>query len=119
MFCALCLLAIFTPTVAQTTVLNGYVYKKVTSTTELNTVAYDFILVCEATNSVMTGISNSKGQMESCTLSDGILTGYDTEPFVFTLTNKSSYYYIKSSSGQYLKAATSGTNLSLASTSKD
>ncbi|MCI6252282.1 MAG: hypothetical protein MR624_04560 [Bacteroidales bacterium] len=119
MFCALCLLAIFTPTVAQTTVLNGYVYKKVTSTTELNTVAYDFILVCEATNSVMTGISNSKDQMESCTLSDGILTGYDTEPFVFTLTNKSSYYYIKSSSGQYLKAATSGTNLSLASTSKD
>ena len=59
MFCALCLLAIFTPTVAQTTVLNGYVYKKVTSTTELNTVAYDFILVCEATNSVMTGISIS------------------------------------------------------------
>ena len=118
MFCAVFLLTVITPTGAQTTVLNGYAYKKITSTNELNATG-EYVLVCEATNSVMTGVSNTnnRGQVGSCTLSDGVLTGYDKDPLTLTIKGDGSNYNIKCSGG-YLKLTDSSTDLSLSSQTK-
>lgn len=109
---ALCLFVIFTPTVAQTTVLNGYAYKKITSTKELNSTG-EYILVCEATSNVMTKVSNDKGQVGSCTLSDGLFTGYNTAPLTLTIETDGSTYYNIKCSGKYLKLTEGYTSLSL------
>ena len=101
MFCAIFLLTVITPTGAQTTVLNGYAYKKITSTNELKT-AGEYVLVCEATNSVMTGVSDNRGQVGSCTLSDGVFTGYTTAPLTLTISTDGSNYYNIKCSGRYL-----------------
>ena len=114
MFCAVFLLTVITPTGAQTTVLNGYAYKKITSTTELNTMG-EYVLVCEATNSVMTGVSNNRGQVGSCTLSDGVFTGYYKVPLTLTILKDGSNYYNIKCSGGYLKLTDSSTYLSLIS----
>lgn len=101
MFCAIFLLTVITPTGAQTTVLNGYAYKKITSTDELNTTG-EYVLVCEATNSVMTSVSggsSSRGIVSSCILSDGVFTGYTTAPLTLTISTDNSYYNIKCSGG--------------------
>lgn len=101
MFCAVFLLTVITPTGAQTPVLNGYAYKKITSTDELNTTG-EYVLVCEATNSVMTsvsGSSSSRGIVSSCILSDGVFTGYTTAPLTLTISTDNSYYNIKCSGG--------------------
>ena len=101
MFCAIFLLTVITPTGAQTTVLNGYAYKKITSTNELKT-AGEYVLVCEATNSVMTSVSggsSSRGIVSSCILSDGVFTGYTTAPLTLTISTDNSYYNIKCSGG--------------------
>ena len=112
MFCAVFLLTVITPTGAQTTVLNGYAYKKITRTNELNATG-EYVLVCEATNSVMTGVSDNRGQVGSCTLSDGVFTGYTTAPLTLTiLKDGSNYYHIKCSRG-YLKLTNSSKDLSL------
>lgn len=119
MFCAVFLLTVITPTGAQTTVLNGYAYKKITSTKELNTMG-EYVLVCEATNSVMTGVSNTnnRGQVGSCTLSDGVFTGYTTAPLTLTISADGSNYYNIKCSGRYLKLTDSSTDLSLSSQTK-
>lgn len=101
MFCAVFLLTVITPTGAQTTVLNGYAYKKITSTNELNTMG-EYVLVCEADNSVMTSVSggsSSRGIVSSCILSDGVFTGYTTAPLTLTISTDNSYYNIKCSGG--------------------
>lgn len=115
MFCAIFLLNVITPTGAQATVLNGYAYKKITSTNELNTTG-EYVLVCEATNSVMTGVSDNRGQVGSCTLSDGVFTGYTTAPLTLTISTDGSNYYNIQCSGGYLKLTDDKTNLSLIST---
>lgn len=94
MFCAIFLLTVITPTGAQTTVLNGYAYKKITSTTELNTMG-EYVLVCEATKRVMTGVASNKGTVGSCELSDGVFTGYTTAPLTLTISKDGSNYNIK------------------------
>ncbi len=111
--CVIFFLVVLTPAGAQTTVLNGYAYKKITSTKELNSWG-EYILVCEATNSVMTGVSNTskRGQVGSCTLSDGLFTGYNTAPLTLTIETDGSNYNIKCS-GKYLKLTESSANLSL------
>ena len=114
MFCAIFLLTVITPTGAQTIVLNGYAYKKITSTDELNTMG-EYVLVCEATKRVMTGVSNNRGQVGSCTLSDGVFTGYTTAPLTLTISTDGSDYNIKCSGG-YLKLTDDKTSLSLIST---
>lgn len=115
MFCAIFLLTVITPTGAQTTVLNGYAYKKITSTNELNSTG-EYVLVCEADNSVMTSVSggsNSRGIVSSCILSDGVFTGYTTAPLTLTiLKDGSNYYHIKCSGG-FLKLTNSSKDLSL------
>lgn len=116
MFCAVFLLTVITPTGAQTPVLNGYAYKKITSTTELNTMG-EYVLVCEATNSVMTGVSDNRGQVGSCTLSDGVFTGYTTAPLTLTILKDGSNYNIKCSGG-YLKLTDSSKDLSLSSSTR-
>ena len=118
MFCAIFLLTVITPTGAQTTVLNGYAYKKITSTNELKT-AGEYILVCEADNSVMTSVSggnSSRGIVSSCILSDGVFTGYTTEPLTLTISTDNSYYNIKCSGGN-LTPVTGATNITLGSSS--
>lgn len=117
MFCAIFLLTVINPTGAQTTVLNGYAYKKITSTNELNTMG-EYVLVCEATNSVMTEVSNNRGQVGSCTLSDGVFTGYTTAPLTLTISTDGSNYYNIKCSGRYLKLTDSSTDLSLSSQTK-
>lgn len=117
MFCAVFLLTVITPTGAQTIVLNGYAYKKITSTNELKT-AGEYVLVCEATNSVMTGVSDNRGQVGSCTLSDGVFTGYTTAPLTLTISTDGSNYYNIKCSGRYLKLTDSSTDLSLSSQTK-
>lgn len=113
MFCAVFLLTVITPTGAQTTVLNGYAYKKITSKNELNPTG-EYVLVCEADNSVMTSVSggsNSRGIVSSCILSDGVFTGYTTAPLTLTiLKDGSNYYHIKCSGG-YLKLTNSSKDL--------
>ena len=111
MFCAVFLLTVITPTGAQTTVLNGYAYKKITSTTELNTMG-EYVLVCEATNSVMTGVASNKGTVGSCTLSDGVFTGYDKDPLTLTIKGDGSNYNIKCS-GENLTPVTGSTDITL------
>ena len=112
MFCAIFLLTVITPTGAQTTVLNGYAYKKITSTNELKT-AGEYVLVCEATKRVMTGVEANRGTVGSCTLSDGVFTGYAKAPLTLTiLKDGSNYYHIKCSGG-YLKLTNSSKDLSL------
>ena len=114
MFCAIFLLTVITPTGAQTTVLNGYAYKKITSTDELNTTG-EYVLVCEATNSVMTSVSggsSSRGIVSSCILSDGVFTGYTTAPLTLTISTDNSYYNIKCSGGN-LTPAKSSTEITL------
>ena len=108
--CLIFFLVVLTPAGAQTTVLNGYAYKKITSTKELNSWG-EYILVCEATSNVMTKVSNDKGQVGSCTLSDGLFTGYNTVPLTLTIETDGSYYNIKCSGG-YLKL-TDTTSLTL------
>lgn len=117
MFCAIFLLSVITPTGAQTTVLNGYAYKKITSTNELNSTG-EYVLVCEADNSVMTEVSNNRGQVGSCTLSDGVFTGYTTAPLTLTISTDGSNYYNIKCSGRYLKLTDSSTDLSLSSQTK-
>lgn len=114
MFCAIFLLTVITPTGAQTTVLNGYAYKKITSTNELKT-AGEYVLVCEATNNVMTGVASNKGTVGSCTLSDGVFTGYTTAPLTLTISKDGSNYYNIKCSGGYLKLTDNSTYLSLIS----
>lgn len=116
MFCAIFLLTVITPTGAQTPVLNGYAYKKITRTTELNSTG-EYVLVCEATNSVMTGVSDNRGQVGSCTLSDGVFTGYTTAPLTLTILKDGSNYNIKCSGG-YLKLTDSSKDLSLSSSTR-
>lgn len=111
MFCAIFLLTVITPTGAKTTVLNGYAYKKITSTDELNTTG-EYVLVCEATNSVMTGVSDNRGQVGSCTLSDGVFTGYTTAPLTLTILKDGSNYNIKCS-GKNLTPVTGSTEITL------
>ena len=113
MFCAVFLLTVITPTGAQTTVLNGYAYKKITSTNELNT-SGEYVLVCEATNSVMTKVESNKGTVGSCELSDGVFTGYDKAPLTLTISTDNSYYNIKCS-GKNLTPVTKSTNITLGS----
>ncbi len=115
MFCAVFLLTVITPTGAQTTVLNGYAYKKITSTNELNTTG-EYVLVCEATNSVMTGVADNRGQVGSCTLSDGVFTGYTTAPLTLTILKDGSNYNIKCS-GKNLTPVKGSTNITLGSSS--
>ena len=117
MFCAIFLLTVMTPTGAQTTVLNGYAYKKITSKNELKT-AGEYVLVCEATNDVMTGVSNNRGQVGSCTLSDGVFTGYTTAPLTLTILKDGSNYYNIKCSGGYLKLTDSSKDLSLSSSTR-
>ncbi|MDY5086795.1 MAG: hypothetical protein SPE72_02715 [Alloprevotella sp.] len=111
MFCAIFLLTVITPTGAQTTVLNGYAYKKITSTTELNTMG-EYVLVCEATKRVMTGVASNKGTVGSCTLSDGVFTGYTTAPLTLTILKDGSNYNIKCS-GKNLTPVTGSTDITL------
>lgn len=118
MFCAIFLLTVITPTGAQTTVLNGYAYKKITRTNELNATG-EYVLVCEATNSVMTSVSDgssSRGIVSSCILSDGVFTGYTTEPLTLTILKDGSNYNIKCS-GKNLTPVTGATNITLGSSS--
>ena len=115
MFCAVFLLTVITPTGAQTTVLNGYAYKKITSKYELNATG-EYVLVCEATNSVMTGVASNKGTVGSCKLSDGVFTGYTTAPLTLTISKDGSNYNIKCS-GKNLTPVTGSTNITLGSSS--
>ena len=112
MFCAIFLLTVINPTGAQTTVLNGYAYKKITSKNELKATG-EYVLVCEADNSVMTEVSDNRGQVGSCTLSDGVFTGYTTAPLTLTISTDGSNYYNIKCSGRYLKLSDSSTDLSL------
>lgn len=111
MFCAVFLLTVITPTGAQTPVLNGYAYKKITSTDELNTTG-EYVLVCEATKRVMTGVASNKGTVGSCELSDGVFTGYTTAPLTLTISKDGSDYNIKCS-GKNLTPVTGSTDITL------
>ena len=111
--CVIFFLVVLTPAGAQTLESGGILYKKVTSTSELNSSSYEYVLVCESTNNVMTDVSNNKGQVGSCTLKEGLLTqfGTTTTPVALTISKSGDYFIIKSGS-KYLYLNSS--NLTLA-----
>lgn len=116
LFTLIFLTAIVSPASAQTLATTGFAYKKITQASELSTPA-EYVLVCEATNSVMTGVSDkNKGSVGSCTLNEGVLSDYVTTPLTLTLKNSGNYYNIQCS-GKYLKPTDNGTDLTLVSES--
>lgn len=114
--CVIFFLVVLTPADAQTTILNGYAYKKITSTKEIINTG-EYLLVCEATNSVMTDVSKTskRGQVGSCTLRDGVFTGYDKAPLTLTISKYDSYYYNIKCSGGHLSPTSGSTNVTLSS----
>lgn len=60
----------------------------------------------------MTEVSNNRGQVGSCTLSDGVFTGYTTAPLMLTILKDGSNYNIKCS-GKNLTPVTGSTDIAL------
>ena len=89
-----------------------YLYKKVTDANDLHE-GGSYILVCEAQGKVCKSVSSDKGQPAAAYIADSIACQGEIVPLCFFLESASSYWRLKTADTNYLKTASSPTNLTL------